>query len=525
VGAVVANWLLRKSPVDPLHFLPDQAQAVALIDLDALRTSQAFQLLQEAGDFDARDQRAFEQQWGLSPRDIKHIMIGWRLDAPNQRIVVVRTDGAINPADMVSKRRPRQYKESSSGGRPFFSGLEDAFYLAEDDFVVMGETATLARILERDRDAVLPPPLKDELERLKQHRGTVLIADAPALQQRELIVARVDFTQVLQSLAARAPLATLRTSWGPTVRATLTIPAPAPGQAEPLRELLDKDFKAVEANVGDLKDVAELLSLRSWKIDEVGLRAEFDLPPNLLLAPFLLECHPASYWVGFLKDSNDPRHRDAARELTTLGAKAVPRLGRALHSSSIQVRADSAAILGQIGPPAERAVSDLGGAMRDPEESVRTAAALALAKIGPAAKGARRSLIEALGDPSNDVRRAAATTLQGLDPPTLAEVPVLCDTLQSRHPKVWKHVLPHLGELGPQARQDNRLRDLLVGHLLQGLTQPDQVRQAAEEALRKIRPFAATDASSLSRALHKDTSPVVRTFVAQALGEDKVSNQ
>src|SRR5207249_2133592 len=119
------------------------------------------------------------------------------------RVVLARTESGVDPAEMLKKLRPRDFKATSQRGGTLYRSGADAFFVAGDNLVVFGDAATLANVLERDRDAVLAPALREELGRAEPHRGAVLAVDTGGLKGTQLTLARVDLTPLLQSLAAR----------------------------------------------------------------------------------------------------------------------------------------------------------------------------------------------------------------------------------------------------------------------------------------------------------------------------------
>lgn len=109
--------------------------------------------------------------------------------------------------------------------------------------------------------------------------------------------------------------------------------------------------------------------------------------------------------------SADPVIRDRAlRDLSVLGAQAVPALVRGLGSQNPEIRRACARQLGELLPPVDPALPALVERLADTDPAVADAARHALAKIGTVAV-----LVEALQSADPRIRRGAATVLVRLE--------------------------------------------------------------------------------------------------------------
>jgi HEAT repeat protein len=178
---------------------------------------------------------------------------------------------------------------------------------------------------------------------------------------------------------------------------------------------------------------------------------------------------------------------NAAALIAKIGppAKAtVPALIGSLDDPNPRTRSEVLFALASIGPDAKDAVPALTGVLDDPEMEVCYSASFALGEIGPAAKPATAGLSRELDSPDRFLALASAWALARIDAanPQIAtkSVPVLIEALSATDATTRLHAAEALGRLGPLARP--------AAPALKGrLQDADQhVRDAAAQALNSL---------------------------------------
>ncbi len=127
-------------------------------------------------------------------------------------------------------------------------------------------------------------------------------------------------------------------------------------------------------------------------------------PPSPLAAARVAE--------GLLCESE----RKAIACLSSEGAAAVPRLIAAMEGPHVELRAEAARALGQIGPDAVPALPQLTAALRGPDADLRRAAIEALEQIGPDAGPAMLEVLRLVRLGSVSARPRAAAALVAVAP-------------------------------------------------------------------------------------------------------------
>ena len=198
--------------------------------------------------------------------------------------------------------------------------------------------------------------------------------------------------------------------------------------------------------------------------------------------------------------------------LAGLGPQAVPRLIAALKYEAL--RAQTAYILGQIGPPAVAATPALAKLTSDPDPNVAVEAAHALAKIGPGAKAAVPALIEVLKQPESKSAHAAVFALGMIGPGAAAAEPALLEVIKGKDDSMsmlsaWAIIKIRGVSAETAAKVIPELLVALASHL-------PQSRQAAAESLGELGPLAKSAVEKLERAT-KDENEGVRAAAGKAL--------
>ena len=227
----------------------------------------------------------------------------------------------------------------------------------------------------------------------------------------------------------------------------------------------------------------------------------------------------------------------ASRELSEIGAPAVPALAEALLSQTPTIRGGAAAALARIGPPARSAVPALLRVLRDDSPLVRQAAGRALANMGSLGESAMSGLvagldvrdedrhpgvsaalamvgkpavpvlIAALGDPRPQVRANAARALGRMGQSAASAVPALVTALRDGEADVQYAAARALGAVGATAEQT-------VLALVACLGEPGRLSAVAGQALQESGRAAVP---ALATALHDAREPT-RQEAARVLG-------
>lgn len=184
-------------------------------------------------------------------------------------------------------------------------------------------------------------------------------------------------------------------------------------------------------------------------------------------------------WLEHLYSQNPRVAEEAERQLTEMGAEALPEIQEVLGDPAAAVPTKKAAMKasGLLGPIAEPAIADVAQYLADPQLTAE--AAVALSFMG---------------------RQAFAP---------------LREAMSSEDPVVRREALRSIGKLKERAPLDARA---VVPILLKGLQDPDaSVRTVAATYLGIIQAEPANAVPALVDAL-EDESPEVRSAAATALG-------
>lgn len=208
-----------------------------------------------------------------------------------------------------------------------------------------------------------------------------------------------------------------------------------------------------------------------------------------LVAPLAPEPHEVvdGDWLEHLYSQNPKVAEEAARQLTDMGASALPEIQEVLRDPAVEVARKKAALKasGLLGALAEPAVSDVAEHLPDPQLTEESAVALsfmgrkafaplrqaatstdpvvrreALRSIGKLkerapldAKAVVPLLLEGLVDPDATVRTVAATYLGIIHEEPLTVVPALVDALTDEETAVRTAAASALGSFAPDAAQ------------------------------------------------------------------------
>lgn len=192
-------------------------------------------------------------------------------------------------------------------------------------------------------------------------------------------------------------------------------------------------------------------------------------------------------WLEHLYSQNPKMAEEAARQLTEMGARALPEIQEVLSDPAEDVAKKKAALKasGLLGPLAEPAVADVAAHLADPQYTEEAAVALSFMgrqAFGPLRQAAssqdpvvRREalrsigklkerapldsravvplLLERLADPDASVRTVAATYLGIIHEEPATVIPALVETLADEEPTVRSAAAAAIGSFAPEAAQ------------------------------------------------------------------------
>lgn len=203
-----------------------------------------------------------------------------------------------------------------------------------------------------------------------------------------------------------------------------------------------------------------------------------------------------------------------AEERTTFGGKSIEAWLTQLDSEGAPPRADAAAALGWIGPPATTALPALRKGLADRDPAVRAAAAFAVGKLSDDARSDVPALVRLLEDKDPLVQLAAARSLGRFGPRAEPAIPGLVNLIGHRdrgdeHSVVYFEAADALGRVGKAA----------VPAIIEALrnNNADQVArismaQAGAMALRRFDPEGREALPALADLIENFASS---TFVAE----------
>jgi HEAT repeat protein len=252
----------------------------------------------------------------------------------------------------------------------------------------------------------------------------------------------------------------------------------------------------------------------------------------------LLGCHrdepvidgePMSHWeheakqvsfFTFWNSDKDERRHVAFRNLTELGAPAVPTLVRLLERDSRSVSGDALNALCALGPRAGGAVPDLMKMLSADAVEARRSAAMILGCIGPAASPAIPALTALFGSRDQNTVRVAAMALGRIGGDAHRS---LGAAMQHAAPEVRQSALMGLAQAGMDTARVLEYADKALAD------KSPEVRARGVEMLLTQRGTARGEHLGLLVQAMRDSSPVVReaadrvyTHAAQRGGSPRV---
>ncbi|TWT39018.1 HEAT repeat domain-containing protein [Blastopirellula retiformator] len=262
-----------------------------------------------------------------------------------------------------------------------------------------------------------------------------------------------------------------------------------------------EDQEAVEHAVEDL---VEGMKSKNANVRAAAARCLTELDaPREMVAPVLLKA---------LTDT-DPTVVVHFREaIVSLGAKATPRLAKALEIEGLRMHA--LAILRRLGPDAKAAVPALIETLKVDDPQVQSEAMMVLGGLGAAAAPATDDIAKFLDSPTAGLQQSALYALGSIGPTAKATIPQIAPLLDSdvEFTKVaagW--AIAHIDSTSPAAA---KATPVLTAALTEG---SDLVRLEAAKSLGMLGKQAASAKAALTKAANEDSSDAVRAAAAEAL--------
>jgi HEAT repeat protein len=231
---------------------------------------------------------------------------------------------------------------------------------------------------------------------------------------------------------------------------------------------------------------------------------------GLILGEPFFQNRSSSWWHKKLLSEEPVDRAEIPKQLREGKSAAFAVLSNLLHSPEPEVRWQSAAILGELGPDAASTAPALASLLDDADPHVRTVAAKALGDIHPddqsvvdslvakLATGDRRLVIRPLSnfknaakaapalipilekDPDATLRWEAARTLGKIHADATNSVPALMRATKDRDALVREHAAEAIGDFGPEGAEG-------VPALIAALGDPEaRVRRDAVRSLGQI---------------------------------------
>ncbi len=148
--------------------------------------------MDNAADFD-RGERGFQQEVGLAPSNVGHVVIAGNLNASNRDetapIVIVKTRKPVTAADIRANRKDFSYNEIKVGEQMIFeTTYRGAFAVVENKLVLVGSNAALRKMLARGKPAELSPELQRAVKDTDLTKTLAFVMDLKALAADEKFV-------------------------------------------------------------------------------------------------------------------------------------------------------------------------------------------------------------------------------------------------------------------------------------------------------------------------------------------------
>ncbi|PQO26448.1 HEAT repeat domain-containing protein [Blastopirellula marina] len=262
-----------------------------------------------------------------------------------------------------------------------------------------------------------------------------------------------------------------------------------------------EDKEAMEHAVEDL---VEGMKSKNPNLRAAAARclAELDAPREMV-GPVLLKALTES----------DPTIVIYFREaIVSLGAKATPRLAKALENEGLRMHA--LAILRQLGPDAKAAIPALIETLKVDNEDVQSETLMVLGGLGETAAPATEAIAKSLASSSDEVKQSALYALGSIGSaakPTIPQIAPLLDSDVEFTKVAAGWAIAHIDPISPSAP---KAIAVLTAALSEG---SDLVRLEAAKSLGMFGEQASSAKDALSKSAKSDESDAVRAAAADAL--------
>jgi HEAT repeat protein len=529
---VLAWWWLSSPGISrELYYLPDNAQVIAVMDLEALNGSEAFRRFKEEAKItNAEIDVEFLRVLGVKFSQISRAVLGGNFGEATDVVLVLRLNAPITIDTILASKRRDRFERVTINRDEVHEGQQEAYCVPDDRTVVLGTPEAVRKVLRRGRKASLSPGTQAALGKTDLGRVLSVAVDIRDLQPKKNAVLQRAFPPAWAPLfdaEAFALVADVREFLG----VTATMVCRDADHAEDLKSLLEGSFQALRRMPGASRNTVQVLEMCKVTTSGANLTASATVPADLVTEPLLAlgkatrrtfgpapgpdageEGPPppaggagpgtVQELIEEFKQPNENRRGLAVLRMKEFGANAVPELSQALNHADRNVRIHAAKALALLGPASSGAVPGLIAVLQNSDDQVRLEAAVALEKIGPGARRAYPDLLLLLADGNNDVRRAAETALAKLGDPTRAEVPVLMKALRNENQQVRLYAIGALVKVGADAKAT-------LPAVLEGVGDASPERRADFTAALKKMGLDQTDLPALQTAL-KSPKPSVR---------------
>jgi hypothetical protein len=145
-------------------YLPDGSQFVATVNVEELLASKAYKQLSTDLKKSEKDFKT-EEEFGLSVSDIASVQIGGLMSGGKpDGVVALRIRKSVKGSELTAKIKGDKFKEEAVGKYTLYTRNNDALCVPESNVVLIGEPASLRKVLQRDKAADLSPGLKTAMK-------------------------------------------------------------------------------------------------------------------------------------------------------------------------------------------------------------------------------------------------------------------------------------------------------------------------------------------------------------------------
>jgi hypothetical protein len=270
-------WFNRPSPWNmdrAQQYLPDNCTLLVSIRWDEMQNSRAFQDLKNA----IPNINGFQQPSGftsLQSAGIEQMVVGAGPEVKNDALVVIRTRKKVTVADLKTGTGASTYTQSTVGRYTVYTSATDAFCVIDPLTTVVGEPATVKRVLSRNQKATLSAGLQQAMQHADfgKHIAFALGIKELAQNQQGLLPANPfmgprNNTPVPQGMAGQA-------TFDADTHLAITLLCQDAKAAEDTRKQLDTGVKALKLFPGLPRELSQILD--GLKVSVAGSNLNGDL--------------------------------------------------------------------------------------------------------------------------------------------------------------------------------------------------------------------------------------------------------